>query len=55
MQEEELLEAKSIYESNLTAIEEALATDPDDTELRQVGSKFLFYIFSNLLRTIPIQ
>lgn len=39
MQEEELLEAKSLYESNLASIEEALATDPDNTELGQVCYK----------------
>jgi hypothetical protein len=36
MQEDELLEAKDLYLSNLASIEEALATDPDNTELRQV-------------------
>lgn len=34
--EDELLEAKDLCMSNLASVEEALATDPDNTELRQV-------------------
>jgi hypothetical protein len=36
MQEDELLEAKDLYLSNLASIQEALDADPNNPDLRQV-------------------
>lgn len=44
MQEEELEEAKQLYAANLESVQEALAADPDNVDLMEVGGRFNFSI-----------
>lgn len=48
MQEDELHEARDLYMSNLASIGEALATDPDNIELRQVKVTLFFFLINQI-------